>query len=100
VDAAGAWVKDLQTTNGTFLNDRRITQHDLRPGDRIRLGREGPAIEVVAMSVAGQELYDRTEKGPAESSIIPKGRREGSCGFCGRELGPGLAVCTHCGAVQ
>jgi hypothetical protein len=32
-------VEDLQSTNGTFVNDRRISEpHVLRPGDRVRLG--------------------------------------------------------------
>jgi hypothetical protein len=29
---------DLGSTNGTFVNGRRITQAEVRPGDRLRLG--------------------------------------------------------------
>jgi FHA domain/Domain of unknown function (DUF1707) len=29
---------DLGSTNGTFVNGRRITQADVQPGDRLRLG--------------------------------------------------------------
>ncbi|MDP2316113.1 MAG: FHA domain-containing protein [Pseudomonadota bacterium] len=33
------WIKDLASTNGTFLNDRRIRSvHPVRDGDTIRLG--------------------------------------------------------------
>ncbi len=33
------WIKDLGSTNGTFLNERRIRSvHPVRDGDRIRLG--------------------------------------------------------------
>jgi pSer/pThr/pTyr-binding forkhead associated (FHA) protein len=32
-------VEDLKSTNGTFVNDRRITRAVLTPGDRLRLGK-------------------------------------------------------------
>ncbi len=31
-------LKDLHSTNGTFVNDRRIEVAVIRPGDRIRIG--------------------------------------------------------------
>jgi pSer/pThr/pTyr-binding forkhead associated (FHA) protein len=31
-------VEDLKSTNGTFVNDRRITRAVLAPGDRLRIG--------------------------------------------------------------
>ena len=35
----GGWrLTDLQSTNGTFVNDRRIDSVDLKPGDRIHFG--------------------------------------------------------------
>jgi ABC transport system ATP-binding/permease protein len=35
----GLEIFDLDSTNGTFVNDRRVTQAMLAPGDCIRLGR-------------------------------------------------------------
>lgn len=36
----GKWyVEDLNSTNGTFLNDRRVTLASLNPGDVLKLGR-------------------------------------------------------------
>jgi pSer/pThr/pTyr-binding forkhead associated (FHA) protein len=32
-------VKDLDSTNGTFVNDRRITSAQLQTGDRLKVGR-------------------------------------------------------------
>jgi pSer/pThr/pTyr-binding forkhead associated (FHA) protein len=32
-------VKDLDSTNGTFVNDKRITTAQLRAGDRLKVGR-------------------------------------------------------------
>jgi two-component system NtrC family sensor kinase len=36
---AGFLVVDLQSSNGTYVNDQRVTQHQLRTGDRILIGR-------------------------------------------------------------
>ncbi|MGD8783582.1 MAG: FHA domain-containing protein [Thioalkalispiraceae bacterium] len=34
-----SYIEDLSSTNGTFLNGRRIQKHTLRPGDIIKVGR-------------------------------------------------------------
>ncbi|MBM4016364.1 MAG: FHA domain-containing protein [Planctomycetes bacterium] len=34
----GYYVKDLDSLNGTFLNDQAITQVELKPGDKLQLG--------------------------------------------------------------
>ncbi|MDH5444513.1 MAG: FHA domain-containing protein [Gammaproteobacteria bacterium] len=33
-----SYIEDLDSTNGTFLNDKRIHKHIIHPGDTIRLG--------------------------------------------------------------
>ncbi len=38
VDEDGPMLKDLGAANGTFLNNRRITEEDLEPGDQIMIG--------------------------------------------------------------
>ena len=47
----GRWmVRDLGSRNGTFVNDARIPGVvEIRPGDRIAFGSDGPIIEVVAL---------------------------------------------------
>lgn len=37
-DGRTHWVKDLKSTNGTFLNDEAIDERPLRDGDQIRIG--------------------------------------------------------------
>ncbi len=32
-------IEDLKSTNGTWVNDRRVTRKALSPGDRVRIGR-------------------------------------------------------------
>jgi ABC transport system ATP-binding/permease protein len=41
-------VRDLESTNGTFVNGRRIDVARLAPGDRLQVGR----MELVALKVA------------------------------------------------
>jgi pSer/pThr/pTyr-binding forkhead associated (FHA) protein len=38
-------VKDLSSTNGMFVNDKRVAQADLKGGDRLRLGRVELTVE-------------------------------------------------------
>jgi pSer/pThr/pTyr-binding forkhead associated (FHA) protein len=38
-------VEDLSSTNGTFINDRRISKGQLASGDRLRIGRVELTVE-------------------------------------------------------
>lgn len=38
VDDDGLVLRDLGAANGTFLNNRRVTEEDLEPGDQITIG--------------------------------------------------------------
>jgi len=38
-------VEDLSSTNGTFINDRRINKGQLSSGDRLRIGRVELMVE-------------------------------------------------------
>jgi hypothetical protein len=39
-------VEDLQSTNGTFVNQVRIQRQQLTPGDTLRFGSDGPEVRV------------------------------------------------------
>jgi pSer/pThr/pTyr-binding forkhead associated (FHA) protein len=41
----GLELEDLESTNGTFVNDERITRLTLKPGDRVRAGRVELIVE-------------------------------------------------------
>ncbi len=49
------YVKDLGSSNGTLVNDERITEQELRDGDRIRIG------EVVIEFVADEDASEASE---------------------------------------
>jgi HD-GYP domain-containing protein (c-di-GMP phosphodiesterase class II) len=48
----GCVVADLQSANGTFVNEKRITTADLHPGDKLRIGSTVLEIMSVATSDA------------------------------------------------
>lgn len=41
-------IEDLRSTNGTFVNDRRVKRASLAAGDRVRVGRVELAVERAA----------------------------------------------------
>jgi pSer/pThr/pTyr-binding forkhead associated (FHA) protein len=47
-------VVDLKSTNGTFVNDKRITRAQLTSGDRLRVGRVELKVEKAADDGDGQ----------------------------------------------
>jgi ABC-type multidrug transport system ATPase subunit/pSer/pThr/pTyr-binding forkhead associated (FHA) protein len=51
---------DLDSTNGTFVDGRRITRHDLRSGSVIQLGAGGPQLTV---SIATERATQRDTRG-------------------------------------
>ncbi len=40
------WVEDMDSLNGTFLNDQRVQRAALKDGDRITIGKHQVAVEV------------------------------------------------------
>ena len=70
-DAQGdAWVTDLGSTNGTFLNGDRLTDHlphRLRDGDRLRIG-TSVVVKFVRLDPSDEqfqrELFERTVRDP------------------------------------
>ena len=65
-------VKDLDSTNGTFINNERVTETVLKPGQILRLGmiemrlESGEAPPNVATGAAAKKVLDKT-------LVIPQG---------------------------
>ncbi|HTU21742.1 MAG TPA: trypsin-like peptidase domain-containing protein [Gemmataceae bacterium] len=76
LSADGACVSDLGSTNGTYLNHRRLSERAaLKVGDRIQLGQSGPLLEVAVLDlkeklppsfppVKAPQPIDRRDAGP------------------------------------
>ncbi len=59
-------VKDLNSTNGTFINGDQISEAVLKPGQILRLGQIEIRLETGAPSAASKKPLDRT-------MVIPQG---------------------------
>ena len=71
----GGWrLTDLQSTNGTFVNGRRIDSVELKPGDRIRFGDVGVKFPQDAPHAAlrpGRAVIPGTAVMPRSSDTTP-----------------------------
>jgi hypothetical protein len=56
VEAAGAAIKDLGSTNGTWIDGRRIQEQPLRPGQSLRLGQVDLVFDPQAPPPTGLHL--------------------------------------------
>jgi len=63
-------IQDLQSTNGTYVNDEKVTERDLQTGDTIGLGARGPRLKLVQSE---SELALVSAPGAEASPAIPKG---------------------------
>lgn len=84
VSGDGIRVKDLNSTNGTFINDEQITEAVLKPGQILRLGRielrleDGPVLpglkrQTEKITARGVRLDELGQASPAASSLQAKG---------------------------
>jgi pSer/pThr/pTyr-binding forkhead associated (FHA) protein len=48
-------IEDLKSTNGTFVNDRRVTRTPLTAGDRVRIGRVELSVERNGKATAARQ---------------------------------------------
>src|SRR5262249_39401362 len=89
LSAAGAYLIDLESTNGTFINGKRIHNRvPLQEGDLIQLGYTGPKLKVMELessaAVHGKKLGVAGGGGgaggdPHVSTDVGRERGEGQC---------------------
>jgi hypothetical protein len=67
-------LQDLQSTNGTFVNERRVTEQALYPGDGIRFGLKGPCFTLRSSEtpLAPQTSAPRTAQAPISHPLLSR----------------------------
>lgn len=66
-------IKDLNSTNGTFIDGNQITEGTLKPGQVLRLGK-------IELKLEGDAPPDAKRPGPDATVIMPKGVSSGELG--------------------
>lgn len=96
------WIEDLGSSNGVFVNDKRIsTVTRLTPGDQILIG--DSRLEVVGEHISPGEaatmmVEDRTAiQLPVSVQAAPPAVQT-TCRQCGQSLSPTSLFCRNCGA--
>ena len=95
---AEVFIRDLNSTNGTFINDARVMESVLKPGQMLRLGQvelkletdSSPATPAPAPAPAAAPA---TPKRPVDSTMImPRGISLSDLEGGGRKPGPDTAT--------
>ena len=68
VNGAKVLLKDLGSSNGTFVNDMKIAETSLRPGDRLRVG---PFTFVIQIDGKPEKIPSAVPKAPAPPTPKP-----------------------------
>jgi pSer/pThr/pTyr-binding forkhead associated (FHA) protein len=64
----GVWLHDLRSTNGTFVNEERVTERQLCNGDCVRFGTNEVLVELTTADAVGDETVT------AAAPLLPEGR--------------------------
>jgi pSer/pThr/pTyr-binding forkhead associated (FHA) protein len=64
------FVRDLNSTNGTFVNNNRITEQELRPNDKIRAGQTVVVFELEKSKGAGTVINEMSTEGKGYKTLL------------------------------
>jgi FHA domain-containing protein len=71
VDGSDFVLEDLDSTNGTLVNDRRVARHTLQDGDVVRIGNHALEFDVKhGGSVDAHEAAERIVSNPGETLFL------------------------------
>ena len=72
-------VRDVGSRNGTFVNGHRITaDHELKSGDRMRFGPNGPEVEFQAVADGAEQVVPAVHLPP--SAAAPRATKDAAAG--------------------
>lgn len=105
-DAAGVWLEDLGSTNGTYVNDHRLVErYRLHDGDRVKIGNAAAVFHGVVVAPYSSDqtaVFPEVVSPPAsaERRRPISGGSSGTCPRCAAAVGPGTWFCHRCGSQQ
>ncbi len=74
----GWLLRDLQSRNGTFINEERVSERVLRPGEVIQLGKNGPRLQIQYELPAGAAAPIPISNAPVEGRTVMMMMNEGA----------------------
>ncbi len=89
----GFVVRDVGSKNGTFVNDRRVTENLLKDGFTVRFGEVSFRIELARTPVPSST--EQAQSPPA--AVAEKPSTPETCASCGTAFRPGGKFCPGCG---
>lgn len=76
VEQGACWITDLNSTNGTYVNGRRIKKRLLRDGDKVRIGRHTLRYVNPAQPKVAQLATETVDRWRETTVLPPPGRNE------------------------
>ena len=73
VSDAGVFVRDLQSTNGTFINEHPLEQAQLLPDQVLQLGTVTMRLEAAAVEISIPKIAEKPPE-PDPKPVLPDGR--------------------------
>jgi len=64
------FVRDLNSTNGTFLNNNRITEQELKPHDKIRAGQTVVVFEIEKSKGVATVINEMSAEGKGYKTLL------------------------------
>ena len=99
-DDGGAELVDLGSSNGTFVNGRRVTTARLSDGDRIGFGSAEATHCVFQSAPPAPVSVEETPPADAEATTAILSGALKRCPECSRVVTSALGVCRYCSAHQ
>jgi eukaryotic-like serine/threonine-protein kinase len=93
-------IRDLGSTNGTFVNDRRVERGRLKSGDRIAAGQSVFGVRVESSMVAGGDELVAEVPGNKTATLALNGGRPIVCAACGAAAPADLDVASDDGPLS
>lgn len=76
-----AFLKDLDSVNGTWIDDRKIEEAEIKEGQEFRLGRNGPRLRLIRRALPAHQPLGTIELGDATRAYVKSvGSTEGTLG--------------------